>query len=128
MNRTAQLKFQGENSAGISSRARPAPRPRRNPHGQFLDDRKLGAQHAMLPTAMAHSRAMRHLAIIRVVKTPMDRVPAVDVPRDAKSALAALYWAAVQAVAPGKALRVALERLPIEDRGRRVWVIAIGKA
>jgi len=82
----------------------------------------------MLPTAMAHSRAMRHLAIIRVVKTPMDRVPAVDVPRDAKSALAALYWAAVQAVAPGKALRAALERLPIEDRGRRVWVIAIGKA
>ncbi len=51
-----------------------------------------------------------------------------DVPRDAKSALTALYGAAAHAVAPGTSLRAALERVPVAERGRRVWIIAIGKA
>lgn len=58
----------------------------------------------------------------------MDRSAAADVPRDARSALTALYWAAVDAVAPGPALRSALERIPVSERGRRAWIIAIGKA
>jgi len=78
--------------------------------------------------ARAHSRAAPECAIIDDVKTPLERPLVADVPRDAKSALTALYWAAVHAVAPGASLRAALERVPIQDRGRRVWVIAIGKA
>ncbi|HEY7879156.1 MAG TPA: DUF4147 domain-containing protein [Gemmatimonadaceae bacterium] len=49
-------------------------------------------------------------------------------PRDLREMLTALYWAAVRAVAPGPALRAALERIPADQRGRRVWIIAIGKA
>ncbi len=58
----------------------------------------------------------------------MDRSATADVPPDARGALTALYWAAVQAVAPGAALRSSLERIPVSERGRRVWIIAIGKA
>src|SRR5689334_22878655 len=78
--------------------------------------------------ARAHSRAAPECAIIDDVKTPLERPLVADAPRDAKSALTALYWAAVHAVAPGASLRAALERVPIQERGRRVWVIAIGKA
>ncbi|MBX6331973.1 MAG: DUF4147 domain-containing protein, partial [Gemmatimonadaceae bacterium] len=49
-------------------------------------------------------------------------------PPDARAVLIQLYWAAVQAVAPGPALRAALDRLPLDVRTRRVWIIAIGKA
>ncbi|HEY7895026.1 MAG TPA: DUF4147 domain-containing protein [Gemmatimonadaceae bacterium] len=58
----------------------------------------------------------------------MDKSAPTDMPRDARTALTALYWAAVQAVAPGPALRAVLERIPVSDRGRRVWILAIGKA
>jgi len=79
-------------------------------------------------TTRATSRGAPQPAIIRVVNPPFDRATAVEVPADARGVLTALYWAAVQAVAPGQALRAALERLPMEDRGRRVWIVAIGKA
>src|SRR6185437_635486 len=78
--------------------------------------------------ARAHSRGVPECAIIEDVKTPMERLSVVDVPRDAKSALTALYWTGVHAAAPGTSLRAALERVPVAERGRRVWVIAIGKA
>ena len=51
-----------------------------------------------------------------------------DTPPDARTVLLQLYWAALQAVAPGPALRAALERLPPEIARRRVWIFAIGKA
>lgn len=78
--------------------------------------------------ARAPSRGATRYAIIDDVKTPMERHSAAGVPRDAKSALTALYWAGVDAAAPGTSLRSALERVPVAERGRRVWIIAIGKA
>ncbi|HEX5410056.1 MAG TPA: DUF4147 domain-containing protein [Gemmatimonadaceae bacterium] len=47
---------------------------------------------------------------------------------DPRDVLTQLYWAGVQAVAPGPALEQALQEIPAATRGRRVWVIAIGKA
>lgn len=41
--------------------------------------------------------------------------------------LADLYWAAVEAAAPGPALTAALDRMA-EPAPRRVWIIAVGKA
>lgn len=49
-------------------------------------------------------------------------------PFDARALLTQLYWAAVQAVSPGPALRAALDRLPDIAPQRRVWLIAVGKA
>ncbi|HEX6534517.1 MAG TPA: DUF4147 domain-containing protein [Gemmatimonadaceae bacterium] len=57
--------------------------------------------------------------------------PSPDQPRDARAALIQMYWAAVEAVSPGPALRAALSREPAEARPRRdgrIWLIAIGKA
>ena len=63
------------------------------------------------------------------MRTPISSPAAgTGAPRDARDALTALYWSAVRAVAPGPALRAALERIPPEERDRRVWIIAIGKA
>lgn len=45
---------------------------------------------------------------------------------DARAMLTDLYWAAVEAAAPGPALKMALDR--IAEPRARVWVIAIGKA
>jgi len=51
-----------------------------------------------------------------------------ETPPDARTVLLQLYWAALQAVAPGPALRTALERLPPEIARRRVWIFSVGKA
>lgn len=45
-----------------------------------------------------------------------------------RALLTELYWAGVRAVSPGPALRAALARIQGHTRGRRVWIIAIGKA
>jgi len=45
-----------------------------------------------------------------------------------RALLTELYWAGVRAVSPGPALRTALELLDGQTLGRRVWIIAIGKA
>jgi glycerate 2-kinase len=62
-------------------------------------------------------------------RTPSRRLERglLDPPADARGLLASLYWAAVEAVSPGRSLLGALERSP-PPRSRRVWVIAIGKA
>jgi len=49
-------------------------------------------------------------------------------PPDARTVLLQMYWAALNAVAPGPALRAALDKLPPEIARRRVWIFAIGKA
>src|SRR5919199_3352964 len=51
-----------------------------------------------------------------------------DRPLDSRALLTQLYWSAVKAVAPGAALKAALDRLPPGAIRSRVWVIAIGKA
>src|SRR5919108_6263352 len=53
---------------------------------------------------------------------------AANRPVDVRAVLTELYWSAVKAVAPGTALKAALERLPPGAIRERVWVIAIGKA
>jgi glycerate 2-kinase len=47
---------------------------------------------------------------------------------DPKSLLIDLYWAAVGAAEPGRALRAALERDRRTSGNRPVWIIALGKA
>jgi glycerate 2-kinase len=51
-----------------------------------------------------------------------------DRPLDSRALLTQLYWSAVKAVAPGAALKAALDRLPPGATRPRVWVIAVGKA
>ena len=48
--------------------------------------------------------------------------------RRARDVLVELYWAGVDAVTPGPAVRSALARIPAAERAPRVWLIAIGKA
>src|SRR5918912_2978941 len=51
-----------------------------------------------------------------------------DRPLDSRALLIQLYWSAVKAVAPGAAVKAALDRLPPGAIRPRVWVIAVGKA
>jgi len=53
--------------------------------------------------------------------------PGASQPLDARATLVELYWAGVRAVAPGPALRAALERGDARF-ARRVWIVALGKA
>jgi len=51
-----------------------------------------------------------------------------DRPKDPRAVLTDLYWSGVKAVAPDAALRFALDKLPALERGKRLWIIALGKA
>ncbi len=64
----------------------------------------------------ALARALRLMALSRTLARP-----------EPLTALTAMYNAAIEAAAPGPALRVALDRTP-PDSLDRVWLIAIGKA
>src|ERR671932_1853476 len=64
------------------------------------------------------------------MNTPSQSSSAIipDRPLDSRALLTQLYWSAVKAVAPGAALKAALDRLPPGAIRPRVWVIALGKA
>jgi len=64
------------------------------------------------------------------MKSPSQPTWAVapDAPMDARTVLIQLYWAALKAVAPGPALKAALEKLPPDIANKRVWIFAVGKA
>ena len=64
------------------------------------------------------------------MKTPSQPTWAIipDRPLDARTVLIQLYWAAIRAVAPGPALRHALEKLPREELKGPVWIVSVGKA
>jgi len=46
----------------------------------------------------------------------------------ARTVLIQLYWSALKAVAPGPALKAALDKLPADVLQRRIWLFSIGKA
>lgn len=62
-------------------------------------------------------------------RTPSQPVrrPLVEPPANQAALVTSLYWSAVEAVAPGRALLAALERVEL-PRARRVWLFALGKA